>query len=227
MASQYIQKKEEAIRLRKLGMSLREVEDTLHIPRSTLSYWFRDVELPAKHRRTLARKAGLALSKARIEAVKWHNAQKTERLRQAADAASQTLSRIDTADNTVAEIALAMLYLGEGTKKSDITAMGNSNPMVLKFFVSMLERLYRVPRTDMRCEIHIRADQKPDTVTKYWSDTLEISRRNFSKPSIDKRTAGKPTYPDYNGVCVVRCSRVAIQRKLMYIATQFCEKSRG
>lgn len=156
--------------------------------------------------------------------MKWHNAQKAERLTLAHNDALRALSLVDMKSDAVAELSLALLYLGEGMKKTVSTAMGNSDPLILRFFVSMLERLYNVPRSDMRCEIHIRADQNARQIIKYWSSTLTIPRSNFSKPSIDDRTRGKPTYLGYKGVCVVRCSRVAIQRKLVYIATMFCSR---
>jgi len=59
---------------------------------------------------------------------------------------------------------------------------------------------------------------------KYWSKELNAPVERFGKVSIDKRTLGKPTYPDYKGVCVVDCGNVAIQRKLVYISKKFCQK---
>ena len=54
-----------------------------------------------------------ALVKARIEAVKWHNAQKEGRLREAKTQAEKILSKINFNDNNVLEVALALLYFGE------------------------------------------------------------------------------------------------------------------
>lgn len=216
--------KRAAFTMRRRGVSIRDIEKRLFVNKSTLSYWFRNLKLHPHYQKRMKERHHKTLVKARLEAVKWHNAQKAARIKQAAVDAMHTLSRIDCNDNAVAELALSLLYLGEGMKKSEGTAMGNSDPMILQLFVNMLERLYKVPRTDMKCEIHIRADQNPRHVIRYWSVTLRIPKRNFGKPSIDLRTSGKPTYPDYKGVCVVRCARVAIQRKLVYIANAFCKE---
>ena len=215
----------QALALRKRGASLRDVELRLGIARSTLSYWFRGIILAQQYQDRLQKRHNNALINARKEAVKWHNAQKTARLALAKQEAAHTLEKIDFQSRTVVELALAILYLGEGTKKAVITSMGNSDPLILRFFVEALHWLYRVPRADMRCELHLRADQNAAAAIRYWSRELGIRAANFSKPSIDKRTLGRPTYPHYKGVCIVRCSRVAIQRKLMYIATAFCETS--
>ena len=224
MRSRWQHLKQYATKLRQRGTSIRDIESRLGIPRSTLSYWMRHVKLSDYHTKSLKRRADRALIGARIEAVKWHNAQKEERMRQASDEARQTLARIDSTDDAVAELTLAILYLGEGMKKSGTTAMGNSDPLILRFFVSTLQRLYKVPVKDMKCELHLRADQNPREMTRYWSTKLGIPTSNFGKPYIDNRTLGRTTYPHYKGVCIVRCSRVAIQRKLVYIATTFCKQ---
>lgn len=210
--------------MRKRGASIRDIESRLDIPRSTLSYWLRVVPISNHHKESLKRRADQALVKARKEAVKWHNAQKAMRMKLAEDDAWRTLERIDCLNNDILELALSLLYLGEGAKKSTVTAMGNSDPLVLHFFVQSLHRLYGIPLTDMKCELHLRADQNAKKMTRFWSRTLGIPSANFRKASFDSRTAGRTTYPDYKGVCIVNCSRVAIERKLVYIATTFCSK---
>ena len=210
--------------MRKRGAAMRGIEKRLGIRKSTLHYWFRDIQLADRHVQRLKKRADAALTKARVGAVKWHNAQKALRMKLAADDGARSLANIDFSDDAIAELTLAILYLGEGMKKSAVTAIGNSDPLILRFFVSMLQRLYKVPIKDMKCELHLRADHDPPKTMSYWSKTLGIPTSNFGKPSIDIRTAGRATYPHYKGVCIVRCSRVAIQRKLVYIATTFCKQ---
>lgn len=209
--------------MRKRGASLRDVALRFGIQKSTLSHWFRDVPLSDFHKARLRTRHEKALVTARREAVKWHNGQKAIRMREAETAAAQVMKGIDCTDDTTLELALAILYLGEGMKKSGITSLGNSDPRILRFFVQSLRRLYDIPLEGMKCELHLRADQDPTKLVRYWSVTLGIPSRNFGKTSIDTRTRGRPTYPDYKGVCIVRCGRVAIQRKLMYIAHTFCD----
>ena len=227
MTTQGSYAKTRAIQMRKKGASVRDIEKRLTIARSTLSFWFKDVRLSRYHLRQLKRRADKSLIRARKEAVKWHHAQKIERLREAYSGANQTLSRVDYADNLTLELMLAMLYLAEGSKKNSQTLMGNSDPLILNFFVRSIHRLYAVPITAFKCNLHLRADQNPRKMQLFWARSLGIPSKNFGKPLIDKRTMGSATYPHYKGVCAVSCSRVAIQRKLMYIATAYCENSVG
>jgi len=222
--SRWVDLKSKAIAMRKDGASIRDVEKCFAIPRSTLSGWFKSVTLSQQQKKILQKKQDRSLVLAREKAVIWHNTQKSERLAQALSAATETLNMLDATKTEIIELALAFLYLGEGAKKAIGTSLGNSDPAILKFFISGLQRAYRVPLKDIKCELHLRADQDPTTLKKYWSKTLGIPLRNFGAAVVDIRTKGSVTYPHYKGVCVVRCSRVAIQRKLLYIAKGFCEQ---
>lgn len=84
--------------------------------------------------------------------------------------------------------------------------------------------LYGVEREKIKCELHLRADQNPVSMKKYWAEELGLPLLNFKSVSLDKRTEGSPTYPSYKGVCVVRCGYVALQRKLVYLSQIFCDR---
>ncbi len=224
MGSRWVHLKPKAVAMRKRGTSIRDVEKRLGIPRSTLSGWFKSIVLSSYHQKILQKKERLSLVRAREKAVIWHNTKKAERIAQASLSATETLEKLDLAQSEIVELALAFLYLGEGAKKAVGTSMGNSDPLILKFFISGLQKVYRVPLADIKCELHLRADQNSRTLKKYWSKNLGVPLMNFGASVVDVRTKGKVTYPYYKGVCVVRCSRVAIQRKLLYIAKGFCEE---
>lgn len=208
--------------LRQQGLSIIEIEKLLSIPRSTLSGWLKDINLTEAHKLRLKQNSDIALVKARVKASQWHRAQKEIRVQTAKKAAQAVLNKVDIDDNIV-ELALAMLYLGEGAK-SNTTAIGNSNPMILKFFITVLRSKYGLSLEQIRCELHLRADQNPDNIKKYWSQELELPISNFRTVVFDQRTAGRPTYPEYKGVCIVNCGNIAIQRKLIYLYNQFCRK---
>jgi len=222
MKSKWSHLKPEAIRLRKSGRSLPYIHKKLQVPKSTLSYWFKNIQLTKRQKERLRKNWENGLVKARKKAAKWHNEQKTLRMKKAAEQARETLDKLQESENEVKEIALAFLYLGEGTKAKEETGMGSSDPQILKFFISCLIEIYAVPVADIRCELHLRADQNGQKMITYWSKKLGVPKDNFYKPHHDKRTAGTSTYATYKGVCLVRCGRVAIQRKLVYIARHYC-----
>lgn len=224
MESKWSESKPDVIKLRKEGFSIRKIERRLGIPRSTLSGWLRNIELSQKQKEKLTWDWKKALVKARKKAVLWHNAQKEKRLKLAKEQALKTVEDIDITDKKVLELALAILYMGEGTKKKVETSMGNSDPLILKFFLATLKGLYDFDLRKIKCQLNLRADQNPEKMKRFWSKELGIPINNFGYVNLDKRTVGSKTYPHYKGVCYVLCGNVAIQRKLTYLSEIFCKK---
>lgn len=216
--------KPRAIALRKKGLSIGQIETMLQIRRSTLSAWFQGVVLTKNQQEKLLQDWRNGLVKARRKAVLWHHAEKKKRLQQAEKEAKTVLATLNTSHKGSLELALAMLYLGEGFKATIGLGIGNSNPMILRFFIAALSICYGFDKTRIKCELHLRADQDPTETRKYWAHALGVSSMNFTATSIDKRTAGTQTYPTYKGVCTLRCGSAAIQRRLMFLGTMFCEK---
>ncbi len=224
MISQWFYLKSEAIQMRKKGTSIKTIEKSLHIPRSTLSGWLKHINLTSEQKIKLENNRKDYLVQARAKAVLWHNQQKINRLKDAEEKAVNLLSNIDTENKSIQELALAMLYLGEGFKANPELGIGNSNPLILQFFIHIFLNNFKIDRKSIRCELHLRADQNPNIIKKYWSQKLNLPLENFGYTTIDKRTIGSTTYSHYNGVCVLRCGNVALQRKIMYIAQKYCEK---
>ncbi|OGE64144.1 hypothetical protein A3J13_00440 [Candidatus Daviesbacteria bacterium RIFCSPLOWO2_02_FULL_36_8] len=150
--------------------------------------------------------------------------QKQTRLSEADKQAATILSLIDLRDKSILELTLALLYIGEGFKGNSGTGMGNSDSLILKFFINVLKVCYDLDTSKISCELHLRADQNTESVKKYWAEELHLPLKSFKSISIDKRTVGSTTYPTYHGVCVIRCGNIAIQRRLISLANKYCRK---
>jgi len=224
MKSRWYEYKEKATQLRKKGLSIGAIEKRLKIPRSTLSGWFKSVKLTQKQKDHLNKNWKMGLIKARRKAVLWHNAQKEKRLIEAKNSAKEVLKNINTEDVNILELALAFLYLGEGTKRNVETAIGSSDPKILKFFLTILARVYKIDVSKIRCELGLRADQNIKKIKIFWARELNLPISCFKGVNIDKRTKGIKTYKNYKGVCHLRCGNSAIQRKLIFLSQLFCEE---
>jgi len=222
MRSKWFELKETAVGLRKSGMSMTVIEQRLGIPRSTLSGWFRAVPLTDEQRLKLSKSRQDGWRKAREKAIESHRANKALRVFKAKKSAQETLENLELTA-PVLDIAFAMLYMGEGSKTNG-TSIANSNPIILKFVLAVLRINYNVTPDMIRCELHLRADQNADKLKLYWSQELGVPLERFGYVAFDKRSSGKATYAHYMGVCVVYCSDIAIQRKLVYLYNSFCEK---
>ena len=220
--SKWFEYKDEVRELRRKGVSMTVIERQYGIPRSTLSGWFKDIHLNETDRTKLMKNSQDGWLLARKNAVTAHRAMKQKRLDDANKHASAALDKLPlTAE--ILDLAFAMLYLGEGAK-NNTTSIANSNPMVLRFVLSVLYTNYSVQPHQIRCDLHLRADQHGDTLKQYWANELKLPLSCFKYIAYDKRSKGKPTFDHYKGVCVISCHQIAIQRKLISLYNQFCTK---
>ena len=224
MKSRWYELKDKAIKLRKRGFSMNMIEKRYGIARSTQSGWFKSIKLAPAQKKKLLQNSKIHLAAARKKAVLWHNEQKQQRLEEAKLQALHTLGKININNKHVLELVLAILYLGEGSKTTVEASIGSSDPLILKFFLSCFKKIYNFDVNKIGCELHLRADQNPNEIKRFWAKELKLSLNNFKQVTFDKRTLGSKTFPYYKGVCVFRCGSVAIQRKLLYLSRFFCEK---
>ncbi len=222
MRSKWFELKNQALILRKQGVSMTVIERQLGIPRSTLSGWFKSINLTNSQKSNLERNKRDGWARARKQAVITHNAMKATRLEQAKNEAQTVLDTINLDDNVI-ELAFAMLYFGEGAK-NNTTSLGSSDVVILRFVIRVLQKRFGINVSDIRCDLHLRMDQDGEEMKQYWSDCLNIPISCFKCVNHDKRTLGKATYDAYKGVCIVSCGNIAIQRRLIMLYTLFCKK---
>ena len=217
----FIIERENAIKLRKKGFSIGYIENKTGINRSTLSGWFKNVELTKSQKDRLRNHRLEGMIKARKKAVLWHNFQKAKRLKEAEKEAAAVLKSLNLNNKNILDLALSMLYWGEGFKKSLNVGMGNTDPNILRFLIYVLRNNYQVSNDAFIAQLHLRSDQDEQKEIKYWAKILNIPEKNFRWTQFDQRTTNHQTYPHYHGVCTIYCYNVAIQRKLLSISKQF------
>lgn len=212
--------KNKILELRSRGMTYNEIKTALKldIPKSTLSYICHNVDLPKSYGTKISRLNKNNLIKAQRMAVE---ANKTKRLLFIDNINRKNQELVKNLGKDSLKIALAMLYLGEGSKwKSHRGLMlGSSDPNVILLYVNLLKVCYEIDKHRLGCRVQYRADQDIRKLERYWSKTTGIPLRNFYKTKPDPRTVGKPTRRnDYMGVCVVTCGGTEIQLELASLA---------
>jgi hypothetical protein len=211
-------KKEMAIRLRKRGKSIRNIEKVLGIPRSTLSGWLYNVELTREQKLKLHQKWLVALVKARLKAAEINKKGRLERIERIKQEVKKSMLGVKM-DKILGELMLAIFYLAEGTKKENAIVIANSDSKILKAFLNLFRYVYQTNKSKFRCCLHLREDQPEEQLKNYWSGILKISKSQFHKTQFDKRTT-KPTFKNYKGVCVVIYFDMSLQRRILYIGEE-------
>lgn len=194
----------QAIALRKEGKTYSEIKNLLGkaIPKSTLSNWCADLSLNTRQLNRIERKVYAAGERGRAVALATKRIRRYEYL-SGLNKANEHLKQKIYRDKDIAKIVLATLYLAEGGKKQSGSLMfGNSDPKIIRLFLSLFELVYETKKEKFRCTVQCRADQDVSKLEKFWSETTTIPRVQFYTARIDKRTVGKVSRKqNYKGVC--------------------------
>lgn len=196
---------DEARKLRSEGKTYGEIRSSLkqQIPKSTLSFWCKNVILPINYLEKIADLNINNLNRGRVIALQVNRGRREKYLRNIDSKNLPIAKKIHGKDN--AKIALAMLCLGEAAKYNPKGGaafyFGNSNPTIILTYLALLRQSCDFNSEKLRCTIQCRADQDTRELEAYWIALTKIPKHLFYKTRIDSRTIGKPTRKlDYKGV---------------------------
>lgn len=215
--------RKKAVDLRQQGMTYAEICRSVRvgIPKSTLTYWCKGVVWDKSQRDRIINLRMENLEKARTKALIVNKKIRNEYI-DSIDKRVFNLKRF-LEDRNILKLLLAMLYLGEGAKWKSHRGLqlGNSNPEIIKLYLSLLERCYGVSRNKLTAMIYHRADQNLKSLISFWSNITKIPISNFYRSNPDLRTKGKETRDGYYGVCAIFGPGTEIQLELEAIAKIF------
>ena len=181
-----IEFKEKVIESRKCGFSIKEVASKFGITQSTASLWLRNIppDQKAQDRLKSRRIYGQYLT-----SQIWQ--EKRENTRIKANAAAQYTLANFTFTPESSLVICASLFWAEGSKNKDCVIFTNSDPEMIKVFLSTLRRAFSLSEAKFRCLVHIH-DYHNDLETKnFWSHITGIPLSQFNnsyrKPHTEKR----------------------------------------
>lgn len=190
--------KARAIEMRTQEMSYSQIKSELGVSKGTLSGWLQDYPLSKERINELR-----GWSERRIEKCRETKAlKKQSRLKDVRRRVTKDIGKLSKHELFIAGL---FLYWGEGSKtKYTATALSNTDPAVLIFFITWLESL-GVPRERLKVHIHLYTDMDVETELNYWSQTLNLSRTAFRKPYIKTSMRSGLTYSQKftHGTCNV------------------------
>lgn len=224
-----IELKKQVCLLRAEGKTYSEIKSILNVnlPKSTLSDWCQDVELPVWYDNKIKELNNTSLSKAQKMALISNKNRRESYLKTVEGQALKVASSLDMEN---LKIILATLYLGEGAKWKGHSGLmlGSSDPDIILLYIELLGRCYDIKPVELKCRISYRADQDILKLESFWSKITCIPLKNFYKTKPDPRTIGKETQnKEYRGVCVLTCKGVNIQLELEQIMKILIRKLRA
>src|ERR1700690_4301294 len=187
--------REKALTLRiKHQMGYGAIAKELSVPKSTLSYWLRDLPLSKERVLELRREAW-----SRGEASRELFRQTMRKKRDARDEnvyQEQRRKFIRISSQTLF-VAGLMLYLAEGTKKNDYTiGLANTDPRLIKFFIRWLQKFLDVPHSKMKMQLHLYESMDINKERRFWLKQTGFLQKQLYKDQIRSLRPRSFSYPE-------------------------------
>jgi hypothetical protein len=173
--------REEARRLRRdEGLSVKEISDQLHVSRSSVSLWVRDIELTDQQR------LGLKLRNP-VYAGQHHGAAKNRAIAIERRRQYQEEGRIKARERDPLHIAGCMLYWGEGTKDKVVLDFSNSDAAMMQFYMRFLRESLHIIDADIvvRISCYLGNGLTLNEIEKYWLDLLALPSTSLRKSMVN------------------------------------------
>jgi hypothetical protein len=192
-----------ALKLRKKGKSYQEIQKELIIPKSTLHYWFKNLDWSQNIKQTLSEKA-LRLSSKRMRVIA--KAQKKRWREWREQYRKDALNEFPHFKNNHLFIAGLMLYWGKGDSNlKNETRLTNINPKMIYLFYKFLLNICGIPKKDINISLFLYPDLSEIHCKNFWHKNTKIPLRQFDKVQF---IHGKhPAKRLKNGICTIRVKR--------------------
>ena len=174
-----IEKIKELKKLRKRGYSINELVAKLSIPKTTVWYHIHNIRVLPKYIPVLNAKRG----------------GNSERAQKNWEKAREQAEGLLKSHNRDLIIAIAMLYWGEGSKKSP--ELINSDGLMIKTYLGILRKVFNIPEEKIKPTIRIFSGMNKIECLNYWSRITEISKNKFIVRMNDGGSRGRTKY----GMC--------------------------
>ena len=215
----------EAILLRRQGMSYGEILNKVHVSKSTLSLWLKDIPLTEEQTGRLKDIHKKAVEKYR-QTMKLKRQARLNKYYEEQEKKWLPLSEKELF------IAGLFLYWGEGNKSSRNTVgINNTDPSIVKFALYWMTKSLGAPKEKIRVHTHLYQDMDIKSELKFWSNELGLSTSQFIKPYIKKSKKSDIDQKGFgHGTCGVNIHNTVLKENILMalkaISDDYNEKAR-
>lgn len=175
-----------AIQLRKKGNSYSQIRKIMKVPKSTLSYWLRDLKISEEAREKIMKRA----HSASIAGLMKRNKNQTFLAKQRADEIRQKARQeAGKLFRNPLFISGVSLYWAEGYKKGAFGSkwkgvdFANSDPEIIKVMMKFFRKLCGVRNEKYRIQLMVHDNMSAKKALNFWSVLTKIPKRQFMKIS--------------------------------------------
>lgn len=201
--------------LRRKGLSLNEISHKLGVSKGSVSLWVRNEHLSASAQKRLQNKK----TKGQKAAAKANIQKRVNKEKEAELLATKTLSNLKM-DYPTSMTLCALIFWCEGGKRPGSgVEFTNSDPDLVRFFVTLMRELFDLDETKFRICAHLHNYHDQEKQLMFWSKHTKIPLSQFSK-TYNKPNTSKAYRENYPGCVRVRYYDSSIARALSAVAKQ-------
>ena len=192
----------QAEKLRRQGVSVRDIAQQLHVSKSSVSLWVRGIELTEAQAETLK-------DRQRHNRGRLKGAQTNRERFKALRLEYQTAGRAKAREGRPLHLAGCMLYWAEGAKEPNNVNFVNSDPNMMLLFMQFLREELLIPEELITLRIHCHSQdlEVQRKAERYWLDLLGLPETSLKK-TLFKQGSETSKKVLHNGICTVRVHRV-------------------
>lgn len=214
-----------AYKLRMTGRSYNEITRLLKIPKSTLSGWFTDLELPKEATKRLKDRVHVSSIKGLLARNKNQTIIAEIRSKKMHDEGKKLIKNIGKRDLLIIGTSL---YWAEGykrpvvvrgkTRTSHRVSLTNSDPDLICIFLKFLREICKIQDEKITIWIRYFEHQDPVYLLNFWQKRCNISYSNFRK-TLQTVSISSQRKKSYNslpfGVAQISVNNTNLYHKIM------------
>jgi len=187
------QDKNKALNLRKQGKSYSEIEKVLDVPKSTLSFWLKDIPLSARAKQRLKQRVFDTSIKALINRNKRQTIIAKEKSDKIIEDSAKTIREINKKELKILGISL---YWAEGykqgvSKKWKCVDFSNSDPVMIKIMMRFFREICEVKEGQFKIQLMLHNNDLKNKSLRFWQKITGIPVTQFMKVSIINSSSSK------------------------------------
>lgn len=181
-----------ARKMRAQGYSVKTISRELHVSRSSVSIWVRDISLTPTQLKQLNRNSDEGRAKGRTVTSLMYEQRRKQIRETSFQNANNLLKKLSSREFFIAGLAL---YWAEGNKKTHSVRFTNSDPSLILFELHWFIHCLDVPLERIGAFVGINQSHatRENEILTYWSHLTGIPVSNFRK-SIVKKSESKKIY---------------------------------
>jgi transposase-like protein len=197
---------------REEGASIKEIARRVDVSVSSVSLWVRDIELTTRQEAMLRLRNRMYEGQKRGTTVACAN-------RRAERVIAQEEGRVAARQAELLHVSGCMLYWAEGSKDRNTIRFTNSDPEMVKLFVTFLRSFFAVDERDIRVTCNLFGDhaERQREIEDFWLGQVGLSRESLCKSVVNvysRHSQRKRLNMLPYGTCRITVSRTRITQHI-------------